>query len=250
MTTPATVVSPSTCTKSQRPDGGRVQRNPILYDTHPFSSMKQFAEFLALRYDTDRTCHCYYRDMRLVHDWAQCDPAQIGEARLRDYFLYVKTVKQWKPKTIRQTVASTKLFFVEMLGHEDWKVFSQIKTKDHDELPAVLSREQVHRLLLHIRLRRYRTPMKLIYCCGLRLAECLSLTIHDICGDENKLWIRCGKSKRDRMVPIATAMVEDLRAYWGFHRNPLLVAATTIPSSSHGACARPQCPCPTARCSV
>lgn len=212
--------------------------------------MKQFAEFLALRYDTDRTCHCYYRDMRLVHDWAQCDPAQIGEARLRDYFLYVKTVKQWKPKTIRQTVASTKLFFVEMLGHEDWKVFSQIKTKDHDELPAVLSREQVHRLLLHIRLRRYRTPMKLIYCCGLRLAECLSLTIHDICGDENKLWIRCGKSKRDRMVPIATAMVEDLRAYWGFHRNPLLVAATTIPSSSHGACARPQCPCPTARCSV
>ncbi|MEZ5324167.1 MAG: hypothetical protein R3F19_03795 [Verrucomicrobiales bacterium] len=62
-----------------------------------------------------------------------------------------------------------KLFFVEMLGHEDWKVFSQIKTKDHDELPAVLSREQVHRLL-HIRLRRYLSPMKLIYCCGLRLA--------------------------------------------------------------------------------
>ncbi|MEZ5324166.1 MAG: hypothetical protein R3F19_03790 [Verrucomicrobiales bacterium] len=48
MTTPATVVSPSTCTKSQRPDGGRAQRNPILYDAS-YSSMKQFAEFLALR---------------------------------------------------------------------------------------------------------------------------------------------------------------------------------------------------------
>ena len=47
-------------------------------------------------------------------------------------------------------------------------------------LPAVLTRQQVHDLLAHIRLRRYRTPLKLIYCCGLRLSECLGLTIHDI----------------------------------------------------------------------
>ena len=45
-----------------------------------------------------------------------------------------------------------------MLGHDDWTVFSQIRTKDHDELPPVLTREQVHDLLAHIRLRRYRTP--------------------------------------------------------------------------------------------
>lgn len=185
--------------------------------------MKRFAEFLALRYSADRTCHSYYRDMRLVYEWAQCDPSRITEEQLRDYFLHVKTVRQWKPKTIRQTVASTKLFFVEILGHENWTVFSQIKTKDHDELPAVLTREQVHRLLCHIRLRRYRTPLKLIYCCGLRLAECLSLTIHDIRGGENKLWIRGGKGNRDRLVPIATPMVKDLRAYWRFHQHPLML---------------------------
>lgn len=194
--------------------------------------MKRFAEFLALRYDSDRTCHSYYRDMRLVYEWAQCDPERIGEVQLRDYFLHVKTVKHWKPKTIRQTVASSKLFFVEMLGHKDWTVFSQVKTTDHDELPAVLTREQVYRLLCHIRLRRYRTPVKLIYCCGLRLSECLSLTIHDIRGDENKLWIRAGKGKRDRLVPIATSMVEDLRTYWKFHRNPMLL----FPAAGRGDC--------------
>ena len=85
------------------------------------------------------------------------------------------------------------MIFVEMLGKKSWKVFSEVKTKDHDELPAVLTREQVRRLLCHVRLRRYRTPLKLIYCCGLRLSECLSLTVHDIKGDENKLWIRASK---------------------------------------------------------
>jgi site-specific recombinase XerD len=60
-----------------------------------------------------------------------------------------------------------------------------------------------------IRLRRYRIPIKLIYCCGLRLSECLSLTIQDIIAKEGKLWIRGGKGNKDRMVPTAKTMVED-----------------------------------------
>ena len=142
--------------------------------------MAEFAKRLALRSDANRTCYAYYRDMRLVHQHCACDPELISEDQLRDYILHVKTVKGWRPKTIRQTVASARHFFVEMLGHHDWTVFSQIKTKDHDELPPVLTREQVRDLLLHVRLRRYRIPIKLIYCCGLRVSECLSLTIHDI----------------------------------------------------------------------
>ena len=62
----------------------------------------------------------------------------------------------------RQTLACAKffcakLFFVELL--------------QRDFLPAVLTPQQVHDLLGSVRLRRYRTPIKLIYCCGLRLAN-------------------------------------------------------------------------------
>ncbi len=185
--------------------------------------MAEFAKLLTLRYDANRTRHAYYRDLRLIHQHFGCDPATLSENQVRDYFLHVKTVKLWQPKTIRQSVASAKIFFIELEGHSDWIVFSQIRTKDHDRLPVVLTREQVRHVLVHIRLRRYRIPLKLIYCCGLRLSECLSLTIHDVLGGENKLWIRSGKGHRDRMVPLASPMVEDLRDYWRFHRNPLLL---------------------------
>jgi integrase len=161
--------------------------------------------------------------MRLLHQYFECDPASLIEQQVRDYFLYVKIDKQWKPKTIRQTVASSRIFFIDMLGHDDWKVFSQVRTKDHDELPTVLTRDQVRNLLAHVRLRRYRIPLKLIYCCGLRLSECLSLTVHDVLGNENKLWVRHGKGNRDRLIPLPDPMVEDLRNYWSFHRNPLLL---------------------------
>lgn len=211
---------------------GRRERDPLLY-AHPYDSMRRYAELLALRHDSARTRHSYYRAMRLLHEHFATDPATLGEDQFRDYILHVKTRKAWKPKTIRQTVACARLFFVEMLGHAEWKVFSQIRTRDHDELPAVLTREQVRRLLGAIRLRRYRTPIKLIYCAGLRLSECLSLTIHDILGKEGKLMVREGKGGRDRMVPLAPEMVEDLRRYWAFHRHPLLV----FPNAGRGPCA-------------
>ncbi len=85
--------------------------------------------------------------MRLLHQHFGADPATLGEDPFRDYILHVKTRKAWKPKTIRQTVACARLFFIEMLGLAEWRVFSQIRTRDHDELPAVLTRDQVTRRL-------------------------------------------------------------------------------------------------------
>lgn len=201
---------------------GREYANPVDYD-HPYESMDRFADLLALRYDTNRTRHAYYRQMRLIHEHADCDPALIGEGQLRDYFLYVKLDKHWQPKSIRQAVAASRLFFVDLQGHTDWTVFSQIRAKDHDTLPVVLSRQQVHDLLAHVRLRRYRTPLKLIYGCGLRLGECLGLTIHDINGKEHKLRIRQGKGLRDRVVPLPVCLYQELRDYWAFHKHPLLI---------------------------
>jgi integrase len=215
-----------------RPFAGRAQRDPLDYDSHPYPSMKRFAEFLALRFNTPRTRHAYYRQMRLVHEFCQADPATITEARFRDYVLHVKTVKNWKPKTIRQAAAAAKLFFLELMEHHDWKVFSQIRTKDEKTLPAVLTREEVVSLLSHIRLRRYRIPVKLIYCCGLRVSECLSLTIHDIDSKGGKLWLRRAKGNKDRMVPLSPTMAGDLRRYWAVHRHPLLI----FPGVGRGPC--------------
>lgn len=217
-----------------RPNAGYRGPDPLEYE-HRHASMQDYARLLALRYQHSRTRQAYYRQLRLIADHFNVDPASLTEAQVRDYFLHVKTLKQWQPKTIRQAAACARLFFVDQLGHEDWSVFSQIRARDQDHLPAVLTRDQVRQLLQHIRLRRYRIPIKLIYACGLRLSECLNLTVHDIRGHEGKLWVRDGKGGADRMVPIARTMVEDLRAYWKFHRHPLLLFPHTGRGNPHRA---------------
>jgi site-specific recombinase XerD len=211
---------------------GKSGVDPHDYGSHPYPSMQRFAGHLVLSHDTARTRQSYYRQMRLIHEHFGCDPEGLGEEQLRDYILHVKTRKGWRPKTIRQAAAAARLFYAGMLGREEWRIFSQIRTKDCDELPVVLTRWQVVRLLEHVRLRRYRIPLKLIYCCGLRLSECLNLTVHDILGADGKLVVRGGKGGKDRMVPLAPTMLEDLRRYWAIHRNPVLV----FPNVGRGAC--------------
>lgn len=211
---------------------GKSGRDPFDYETHPYPSMERFAGHLVLSHDTARTRSSYYRQMGLIQRHFGRDPESLGEEEIRDYILHVKTRKGWRPKTIRQAAAAARLFYAGMLGREQWKIFDQIRTKDHDELPVVLTRPQVIGLLAHIPLRRYRIPLKLIYCCGLRLSECLNLVVHDILGAEGKLVVRGGKGGKDRMVPLAPAMLEDLRRYWAVHRNPVLL----FPNVGRGAC--------------
>ena len=156
--------------------------NPVDYD-HPYPSMATFANHLALGYDANRTRHSYYRQVRLIHQHFGCDPADHhrgSTARLlpvRQAQEALETQVHPPGPRRRQHVLRRSLRPCRLEP-----VFSQIRTKDHDTLPDVLTRQQVHDLLAHIRLRRYRTPLKLIYCCGLRLSECLGLTIHDIKG--------------------------------------------------------------------
>ena len=182
--------------------------------------MQRFAQDLSLRGLGDRSCHSYYRQIRLVSEhFDQVDPASLDEDSVRSYIIHLKSVKQWAPKTIRIFVSAGKYFFSQMLGYDDWKVFELTKAKDLPYLPEVLSRQEVAALLKAIRRGRFLTPIKLLYVCGLRLEEALTLAPDDIRGSENKLLVRCGKGGRDRVVPLCQSMLEELRGYWGRHRH-------------------------------
>ena len=97
-----------------RPKAGALYKEPLDY-AHPYDSMKRFAQLLALRYDMARTRHSYYRDLRLLHGQFQSDPAGLTGEHLRDCILHLKKIKHWKPKTVRQSAAAARLFFIDLM---------------------------------------------------------------------------------------------------------------------------------------
>lgn len=105
-----------------------------------------------------------------------------------------------------------------MLGLE-FASLDQVKSRDLETLPAVLTVDEVARVISAVPLLRYRVPLLLIYASGLRVSECMNLTVDDIDGPGNRLFIRNGKGGKDRYTILSTAVYRELRRYWSVHKN-------------------------------
>lgn len=161
--------------------------------------------------------------IRLMAQWASCDPALLSEERVRDYFLHLVKARSYAPKTLRQARAALSGFFIEMLGVVGWRVFSHVRTKDTQQLPVVLSREEVRRVLAQVKELRFLAPLTLIYLCGLRLSEALHIETRDIHRQERRLHVRLGKGGKDRYVPLPQAALDILARWWRCHHHARLL---------------------------
>lgn len=181
--------------------------------------MQRFAEFLALRGFAFTTQQNYYRAIRLIGEFHSCDPAGLDEEALRRYFVHAKCDRDWAPKSLRQALAAGKHFYRGMLK-QLCPLFDDIRAPDRQSLPIVLDQSELARIFPRIPFRRYRTPLLLCYASGLRISECIHLTVDDVKGSANKLFIRASKGGKDHYTILSTAMYRQLRDYWRHHRNP------------------------------
>jgi integrase/recombinase XerD len=180
----------------------------------------------------------YYRGMRLVFEHFGHNPRYLTQKQIRSYIVHVKEEKGWSASTIRQSIASCRMFYRDMLG-KDWRLWGIVCVRDKVRLPVVLSMEEVRAILHQVRFVRYRVPLQLIYCCGLRLSECLNLELVDIEGRQNRLKVRGGKGVgKERYVPLSTTMYQRLQQYWKQHRNPRWLFSTAGRGRNKG-CSNP-----------
>lgn len=89
-----------------------------------------------------------------------------------------------------------------------YESLNQIKARDRETLPTVLTSDEVARVIRAVPLLRYRTPLLLIYACGLRVRECIHLTLDDIDGPGNRLFVRDGKDGKDRYTILSTPVYQ------------------------------------------
>jgi integrase/recombinase XerD len=81
-------------------------------------------------------------------------------------------------------------------------------------LPNVLSKEEVKIILEALSNIKHKTMLSLIYACGLRSGELLSLKKEHVDSHRNLLIIKQGKGKKDRIVPLGNKMIVMLRTYY------------------------------------
>jgi len=164
----------------------------------------------------------YVRAVRQLAEHYRKSPDLISEEELRQYFLYVKNVKQYSRSASTIALCGIKFFFEQTL-HRDWTTLRFVRAPREKKLPVILSLEEVHRLLDCVRLPRYRVCLTTIYSCGLRLQEGTHLKVPDIDSSRMLIHVRHGKGGKDRYVPLPHRTLARLRQYWVTHRHPVLI---------------------------
>lgn len=187
-----------------------------------YSSIQQFQNFVELKAYRPATKKEYVRYVRKLAEHFQCDPATLSENQLRQYFLFLRQHKHYKAAPMKAAKFSLRSFFGECLKlSSSWTVFQEVRIVENQTLPIVLSRAEVAQLLSAVREARFKTCLRLIYHCGLRVGEAVQIAPQDIHGKEAfpRLHVKNAKGGKDRYVPLAPAMIEELRHWWLTHRN-------------------------------
>lgn len=139
-------------------------------------------------------------------------PDKLGPEDVRDYHLHLIS-RKLKPNTINPIMGALKFFYGTTLKRKH--VADQIPyVRRADSLPAVLSREEVERLLKAVRNLKMRTAFITIYAAGLRVSELVALTAQDIDSARMVINVRHGKGDKDRHVMLSEQLLAILRDYW------------------------------------
>lgn len=137
-------------------------------------------------------------------------PKSLGGRDVEAFLSHLATTKNVAAATQAQALAAI-LFLYQRVLHITLPWLGNVTpARRPKRLPVVLTREEVRRVLAHLR-GPYRTIASLLYGSGLRLLEALRLRIKDIDLSTRTLIVRDGKGFKDRATVIPESLIAPLR---------------------------------------
>lgn len=181
-------------------------------------TIKDLRQDLALAKYAESTCAQYVRTAERLEARFEKPAAEIERDDLRTYVGELSEL-ELSSSWLNVQLAAIRFVYAKTLGTPEKVSFIKFP-KQVSVLPAVLSLEEVGRLLPGIREARLQAIAMVMYGAGLRLSEALSLQVGDIDGARGVIRVRHGKGGKARESKLSASLYEWLRDYWCRVRPP------------------------------
>ena len=139
------------------------------------------------------------------------DPRLVSIDDVKAFLTWLAVDQGVSASSQNQAFNALLFLFRNVFGKEFGKVDGIVRAKRKPYIPVVLSREEVDQVIGFMRYP-HNLIISLMYGCGLRISECLSLRVHNFNFDMRILTIHNGKGQKDRTVPIPEALMDELMA--------------------------------------
>lgn len=171
----------------------------------------QLKNEIAVRHYAPSTLKTYSCWVRKFEVFTKSKHPEALDTRDVKEFLSWLAVKQKVSASSQNQAFNALLFVYRHIFHKEFgQVDGVVRAKRKPYIPVVLSREEVFAILTCLE-EPYRLIVSLMYGCGLRISECLSLRVQNFNFDHMVLTIHDGKGKKDRTVPLPEKLIDNLR---------------------------------------
>ncbi|MFV0439557.1 MAG: integron integrase [Desulfopila sp.] len=165
---------------------------------------------IRVRHYSQSTLRTYTGWLRKFQTFTESkDPTLLDNEDVKRFLTSLAVQKHVAASTQNQAFNALLFFFRHVLGKEFSKIDGIVRAKRKPYIPVVLSREEIDRIVDNLKMP-YRLIISLMYGCGLRISECLSLRVGNFNFDMNVLTIHDGKGKKDRTLPIPESLRHQL----------------------------------------
>ncbi len=150
----------------------------------------------------------FHRSKDEFGDWQWRHPNDMNEMDVEAFLTHLAVNRHVSPTTQNQALQAILFLYKRLLDRQLVNI-QALRAKRPKRVPEILAVEEVQSLLEHLR----GTPLlmaSLLYGCGLRLRECLSLRVKDIDLHRKQIAVRGGKGQKDRFVPLPQHIAADL----------------------------------------
>lgn len=142
--------------------------------------------------------------------WCRSHPAGSSEVKIRGYLTDLAVRRRVSASTQNQALNAVVFLYKHVLRQDVGTIGDFPKAKRPRRLPVVLSKPEVAALLSRMK-GQSRLAAALLYGCGLRINECVSLRIKDVDFDRQTIVVRQGKGKKDRYLPLPPSEASALK---------------------------------------
>ena len=168
---------------------------------------------LYIRNYSPRTIASYISSLNNFAEWLiQEKVNQVTDKEVEKYLYHLKKNRNRSISGMKQTVASLKILFTDILKKEIPDSLN-IRFRKEEKIPVVLSEEEVAAVITAVNNLKHKVILMTIYSAGLRLSECLALTVADMDFDRNQIRIRQGKGKKDRQTVLSRTLLSEMKDY-------------------------------------
>src|SRR3984957_13328097 len=181
---------------------------------------KMMLEELQRRNYSENTTRYY---IRTVEDFARrfnCSPDRLGPRHIREYQAELFEKHKLSAGSVAVRLGALRFFYCKTLRRA-WSIADTPYPKGAHHLPAILSQEEVARLIKAAGTSFHRALLMTLYATGVRRAELTHLKVSDIDSQRMVIHVQGGKGRKDRDVMLSPKLLEVLREHWrGLRHKP------------------------------